>query len=207
MSEATIAQRPELLPEDEARAEFYALLARLFSDAPDAALLSAIAAAPPLEPAARSEDAGAAGGLVPAWNAVRTASAVADATAIRDEFQALFVGVGRSEVSLYASHYIGPQSGRPRAETSQTRRFAPRLPTAGLAGVRGSPVGRAGNDAHAGRRRRGTIPGDDRCATRVLRSSSGSVGSGLLRCNIGEFCCQLLPASSRIRSMFHGART
>jgi TorA maturation chaperone TorD len=116
MSEATIAQRPELLPEDEARAEFYALLARLFSDAPDAALLSAIAAAPPLEPAARSEDAGAAGGLAPAWNAVRAASAVADSVAVRDEFQALFVGVGRSEVSLYASHYIGPQSGRPLAE-------------------------------------------------------------------------------------------
>jgi TorA maturation chaperone TorD len=33
-----------------------------------------------------------------------------------EEFQALFVGVGRSDVSLYASHYLGPQSGRPLAE-------------------------------------------------------------------------------------------
>ena len=33
-----------------------------------------------------------------------------------DEFHTLFVGIGRSEVSLYASHYLGPQSGRPLAE-------------------------------------------------------------------------------------------
>ena len=46
----------------------------------------------------------------------RDASAVADVATVRDEFHALFVGVGRSEVSLYASHYIGPQSGRPLAE-------------------------------------------------------------------------------------------
>ena len=33
-----------------------------------------------------------------------------------EEFQTLFIGVGKSEVSLYASHYLGPQSGRPLAE-------------------------------------------------------------------------------------------
>jgi TorA maturation chaperone TorD len=35
---------------------------------------------------------------------------------VGDEFQALFVGVGQSAVSLYASHFLGPQSGRPLAE-------------------------------------------------------------------------------------------
>ena len=41
---------------------------------------------------------------------------VMDPEAARNEFQTLFVGVGRSEVSLYGSHYLGPQSGRPLAE-------------------------------------------------------------------------------------------
>ena len=40
--------------------------------------------------------------------------------AVGDEFQALFVGVGQSAVSLYASHYLGPQSGRPLAEIRAT---------------------------------------------------------------------------------------
>ena len=38
-------------PEDQARADFYALLSRLFAQAPDAALLATIAAAPPLSEA------------------------------------------------------------------------------------------------------------------------------------------------------------
>ena len=44
MSDATVTLRHEIEPEDQARAEFYALLARLFADAPDASLLAAIAA-------------------------------------------------------------------------------------------------------------------------------------------------------------------
>ncbi|MCX5737870.1 MAG: molecular chaperone TorD family protein, partial [Proteobacteria bacterium] len=43
-----------------------------------------------------------------------------DPEAAGDEFQALFVGVGKSEVSLYASHYLGPQSGRPLAAIRAT---------------------------------------------------------------------------------------
>jgi TorA maturation chaperone TorD len=100
-------------PEDIARADFYALLARLFAYAPDAPLLAAIAGANPLEPAAEAADAG---GIAAAWGSLRGASATADPGAVGDEFQALFVGVGQSAVSLYASHYLGPQSGRPLAE-------------------------------------------------------------------------------------------
>ena len=91
MSEATIARPQELLPEDQARGEFYALLARLFSDAPDAPLLAAIAAAPALEPAPVAGAMGAEG-VASAWNAVRAASAGADVADLRDEFQTLFVG-------------------------------------------------------------------------------------------------------------------
>ena len=48
-----------LAPEDQARADFYALLARLFADPPDAALLAAIADAAPIgddAPAAMTDE-------------------------------------------------------------------------------------------------------------------------------------------------------
>jgi TorA maturation chaperone TorD len=102
-----------LEPEDEARADFYALLARLFAAAPDAPLLAAVAAARPLE---SPPDGGDASAVASSWDALCAASATVGAGAVGEEFQALFVGVGRSEVSPYASHYLGPQSGRPLAE-------------------------------------------------------------------------------------------
>ena len=112
-SEQEISDDRRLEPVDQARADFYALLARLYSAAPDAPLLAAIAAAAPLAPEAGSDDAN---GMAAAWESLLAASALADPTAAGEEFQALFVGVGRSEVSLYASHYLGPQSGRPLAQ-------------------------------------------------------------------------------------------
>ena len=116
MSEPAVAPGGNLAPEDEARANFYALLARLYAAAPDAGLLEAIATAPSLSPAAGPFETGyAATGMGPAWEALREASAGADADAVAGEFQALYIGVGRSEISLYASHYLGPQSGRPLA--------------------------------------------------------------------------------------------
>ena len=123
MSETSIEIHHRLEPEDQARADFYALLARLYADAPDAPLLAAIAAAAPLAPAVSGT--GDVGGddaktIATAWDSLRAASAVMDAEAAGDEFQALFVGVGRSAVSLYASHYLGPQSGRPLAEIRAT---------------------------------------------------------------------------------------
>ena len=67
-------------------------------------------------PALRDAPGNAGAELAAAWDALRAASAAMDAGAASEEFQTLFVGVGRSEVSLYASHYLGPQSGRPLAE-------------------------------------------------------------------------------------------
>ena len=120
MSDAPILVRHRLAPEDQVRADFYALLSRLYGDVPDAPLLAAIASAPPLGPATGADDGGDSGALAKTWEALRTASAAIDPEAAADEFQALFVGVGRSEVSLYASHYLGRQSGRPLAELRAT---------------------------------------------------------------------------------------
>ena len=117
MSEESAVLRRRLEPEDQARADFYALLARLFADAPDVALLVGIAQSAPLSPTAPSDGATAvATQLGATWDGLRAASATMDAEAATSEYQTLFIGVGRSEVSLYASHYLGPQSGRPLAE-------------------------------------------------------------------------------------------
>lgn len=102
-----------LAPEDQARADFYALLARLYADVPDRALIAAIAAASPLAPIEEAGDDAPGTTVAEAWRALIAASAAAKPDDVADEHQALFVGVGRSEVSLYASHYLGPQSGRP----------------------------------------------------------------------------------------------
>jgi TorA maturation chaperone TorD len=116
MSEGAPALPERIEPEEQARADFYALIARLFSGPPDSAILQAIAQAAPLEPIASAADGDApAAALAAAWDALRQASATADVDALRDEYQELFVGVGRSEVSPYASHYLGRQSGRPLA--------------------------------------------------------------------------------------------
>jgi len=94
-------------PEDQARADFYALLARLFADAPDAALLAAIAHAAPLGVEADIEPAeDAAPTLAAAWDALRGASAAMDPDAVIEEYNDLFVGVGKSEVNLHASHWL-----------------------------------------------------------------------------------------------------
>ena len=94
---------PSLEPEDQARADFYALLARLYAASPDAALLSAIASANelPSDPGSVAGDA-----LAQAWRALIDASAAIGAEAAAAEYQDLFIGVGRSEVSLHASAYV-----------------------------------------------------------------------------------------------------
>jgi TorA maturation chaperone TorD len=118
MADAAITLHHRLPPEDQARADFYALLARLYADAPDAALLAAIAAAPPLAPATLTDEtAASAGGLAAAWDAVRAASAAMDPEAAGQEYTDLFVGVGRSEVNLHRSHWLtGHMMEKPLAE-------------------------------------------------------------------------------------------
>src|SRR5688572_13765185 len=97
MSEA--AHAPTLGAEDEARAQWYALISRLFSAPPDAALLRGLAAAP---------DGSEEGGETPfldAWRTLRAACADADPETVRAEFDDLFVGVGKAPVTPYTSAY------------------------------------------------------------------------------------------------------
>jgi len=106
--EATPRAAPvEVTPEDQARAEFYALLGRLWYAAPDQALLDAIATAPPLTAE------GAHGALAEAWRQLQAAAAVADPAAVSDEYDAVLVGTGKAEVTPYVSHYLA-ETGRER---------------------------------------------------------------------------------------------
>src|SRR5882724_10541647 len=107
METLSIAPRRPLPAEEQARADFYALLGRLFADAPDAALLFAIAHAAPLGVDTQFDDADSATPSLPAaWDALRAASAAMDADAVVEEYNDLFIGVGKSEINLHASHWL-----------------------------------------------------------------------------------------------------
>ena len=114
MSEAPVpvAMQGELAAEDQARANFYALLSRLYAAAPDEALLATIAAADEWPVVGGS----AARELAAAWRGLIAASAATDAATAGDEYQRLFIGVGRSEVSLHASGYLAGAGSSPLAE-------------------------------------------------------------------------------------------
>ncbi len=104
----TVALAYPLTPEDRNRADFYALLARLFADVPDAALLAAIGSAATLD---------APGAFASSWNRLVAASGVMDVDAAVQEYTDLFIGVGESEVNLHASHWLaGAMMERPLAE-------------------------------------------------------------------------------------------
>ncbi len=89
----------QISAEDQVRADFYALLASIFHHAPDDRLLHAIVLAP--EPVAEG-----ANDLLKAWRAFAAASAAVSHDAVDEEYQALFVGVGRPPVMLYGSYYL-----------------------------------------------------------------------------------------------------
>ena len=100
-----LAFQPPEVPEDQARAGYYALLARLFYDGPDAPLLASIAGAEAVgEGAERSA-------LAAAWRGLASAARAMDAEAARLEYGQLFVGTGKAEVTPYASFYL-VQTGR-----------------------------------------------------------------------------------------------
>jgi TorA maturation chaperone TorD len=82
-----------LPPEEAARANFYALLARLFYAPPDATLLKAIAG-DTME-----------GDLADPWSDLARAAADADAEAVREEYETAFIGTGKAPVTLYTSAY------------------------------------------------------------------------------------------------------
>ncbi|MDM0033065.1 molecular chaperone TorD family protein [Variovorax sp. J22P271] len=87
------------LDEEIARAELYGLLARLWYAAPDAELLAAVQVAPTEAPAA-------GGFLEEPWRTLVGAARGTDAAALRNEYDALFGGIGKPDVYLFGSHYL-----------------------------------------------------------------------------------------------------
>ncbi len=89
-----------LFEEDLARADFYALISRLFHAGPDAQLLASIELA----------DATAGEGetvlLAEAWKALGETATEMDAQAAQEEYDSVFVGTGLAEITPYASHYL-----------------------------------------------------------------------------------------------------
>ena len=80
--------------EELARADAYAVLARLLFAAPDEGLLAS------LQQSSREGE----GELTSAWNALCVAAD--DAKAIDDEYASLFISIARPPVPLYASWYL-----------------------------------------------------------------------------------------------------
>lgn len=89
--------------EEAARANLYALIGRFFYDAPDAILLAEIC---------QGQETGepSEGALAEVWRALRAAARSAYPVVIKQEYDTLFVGVGKAEVTPYTSHYIAENS-------------------------------------------------------------------------------------------------
>lgn len=96
--QASLVVSHPIAPEDATRADFYALLARLFADAPDAAMLAALARAARMD--------GESSSIAVAWNRLIEASMAMDPAAAAQEYTDLFIGVGKSEVNLHASYWL-----------------------------------------------------------------------------------------------------
>jgi len=87
------------LDEETARAEVYGLLAALYYAPPNAELLSQLRVAVTEAPAA-------GGFLEEPWRELIATARVMSDTDIKDEYNALFGGVGKPDVYLYGSHYL-----------------------------------------------------------------------------------------------------
>lgn len=82
--------------EESARADLYGLLATLFYAPPSSALLAAISALPP----------GGDGVLQQVWARLASACAQTDEHQVREEYDTLFISVGRPDLMLYGSYYL-----------------------------------------------------------------------------------------------------
>ena len=83
-----------MAPEEQARANFYGLMARLFYAPPDSALLKGI-----------SEER-VDGELGHAWGELAVAARKADPGAVREEYETAFIGTGKAPVTLYTTAYV-----------------------------------------------------------------------------------------------------
>ncbi len=87
------------LDEETARAEVYGLLAALYYAAPTPELMAQLRVAVTEAPAA-------GGFLEEPWRQLVAAARAIDDTAVANEYDALFGGVGKPEIFLFGSHYI-----------------------------------------------------------------------------------------------------
>jgi len=87
-----------LTDEDRVRGNLYALLGNLLAAAPDAALLEVLRGISP-EPDDDSL-------LAASWQMLAVAAARADLEQLRQEYDALFIGLGRGEIVPYGSWYL-----------------------------------------------------------------------------------------------------
>ncbi len=105
---APVTLHRPLPPEEAARGDFYALIARLLHSPPDAPLLRNLAAAPQFPEDGERQ-------LARAWQSLAEASGGADANAVAEEYENVFVAVGKAPVSIYAGFYSGaPAVDHPR---------------------------------------------------------------------------------------------
>ena len=103
---------PPEAPEDRARADLYALIARLFYAPPDAELLHMLAEADELV----GEDDSVP--LAEAWGNLQRACAATDEEAVQQEYDALLIGVGKAVVPPYiGAHIIGAHMAQSGADT------------------------------------------------------------------------------------------
>ena len=94
-----VQERKSVSEEDAARANLYALIGRLFYDAPDSIFLAQLCRAD-------AEPTGNNAPLDRAWQSLRDACGSVYPVVVKQEHDTLFVGVGKSEVTPYTSHYV-----------------------------------------------------------------------------------------------------
>lgn len=102
--------RDPVTPEDAARADFYGLIARFFAAPADGALLRALA-----QSAAAADDVD--GAFPEAWRNLCGAALACEPDVIAEEFDALFVGIGKPDIVPYGSFYLaGFMNEKPLAQ-------------------------------------------------------------------------------------------
>ena len=104
--------------EDQARAELYRLLAALLATPPAQELIKTLGRVD-----VPASDTGK--DLTAAWGALKQMAQRAEASVVADEYQDLFIGIGRGELVPYGSYYVtGFLMEKPLAELrSDLQRF------------------------------------------------------------------------------------
>lgn len=100
-------QNLNLNPEAQARADWYAFLARIWYAPPDEALLRVMADAP-----ASGDEAAAP--LDRAWAQLARAARETDLQSAKLEYDLVFIGTGKAEVTPYMAHWLPGTTGKDR---------------------------------------------------------------------------------------------